>query len=398
MPEEAQCIVIDAKTLSAQKLTAERIREELEKKLRKIGKGDFVIFEGYDELLEEIQLYILHLIEERQTAEEYSQGRYVLTLENGDCYEEYRKKLTFIRVTLPELSERSQVEKEMLISYFLKKEEQRLGKQIRISERAYRILSQHLFTENVGELEHCVKQLCAKAFSVRRSQKEIRIDLLMLPKELLLGIQMEFQRQLGEEKYLTLSELRQDSEVYREIRLYSQVLDKFEQFRKNLLNVFSLQNVVEALTILNVGRVLSQVDASGELLLNVVKYHPFLIKPNHHELGEMFHTECRTTEEIVRYAGELQKLGAENVLVSMAGEGAFLLTVSGEQYQIGTPKGQVVNSVGAGDSMVAGFLAGYDRTGDYREALKLGTAAGSATAFSEGLAGAAEIEALYRTL
>ena len=140
------------------------------------------------------------------------------------------------------------------------------------------------------------------------------------------------------------------------------------------------------------------VDASGELLLNVVKYHPFLIKPNHHELGEMFHTECRTTEEIVRYAGELQKLGAENVLVSMAGEGAFLLTVSGEQYQIGTPKGQVVNSVGAGDSMVAGFLAGYDRTGDYREALKLGTAAGSATAFSEGLAGAAEIEALYRTL
>ncbi len=205
VPEESKYLVIDAKTLNAQKLLTERIREELEKKLRKIGKGDFVIFEDYDELPEELQLYILHFIEERQTAEKQSLGRYVLTLKNGDCYEEYRKKLTFIRVTLPELSERSQVEKEMLLSHFLKKEEQRLGKQIRISERAYRTLSQHLFTENIGELEHCIKQLCAKAFSVRRSQKEIRIDLLMLPKELLLGIQMEFQRQLGEEKQAALT-------------------------------------------------------------------------------------------------------------------------------------------------------------------------------------------------
>ncbi len=140
------------------------------------------------------------------------------------------------------------------------------------------------------------------------------------------------------------------------------------------------------------------VDASGDLLLNVVKYHPFLIKPNHHELGEMFHTVCKTTEEILHYAGKLQKLGAKNVLVSMAGEGALLLTDSGEKYQIGTPKGQVVNSVGAGDSMVAGFLAGYDRTGDYLEALLLGTAAGSATAFSEGLADAASIRKLYHSL
>ncbi|WP_440321637.1 1-phosphofructokinase [Laedolimicola sp.] len=140
------------------------------------------------------------------------------------------------------------------------------------------------------------------------------------------------------------------------------------------------------------------VDASGDLLLNVVKYHPFLIKPNHHELGEMFHTECSTPEEIAHYAGELQKLGAENVLVSMAGDGAFLLTAEGTTCQIGTPKGTVVNSVGAGDSMVAGFLAGFDRSGSYEEALKLGTAAGSATAFSEGLADAAAIEALYQTL
>ncbi len=236
VPEEAQYIVIDAKTLSAQKLPTERVQEELEKKLQKIGKGDFVIFEDYDKLPEELKLYILHQIEERQTTEEESRGRYVLTLENGDCYEEYRKKLTFIRVTMPGLSERSQVEKEMLISHFLKKEEQRLGKPIRISERAYRILSQHLFAENVGELKHCVKQLCAKAFSVRRSLSEIRIDLLMLPRELLLGIQMDFQRQLGEEKYLTLSEIRQDSEVYREIRLYSQVLEKFELYYENQMS------------------------------------------------------------------------------------------------------------------------------------------------------------------
>ncbi len=140
------------------------------------------------------------------------------------------------------------------------------------------------------------------------------------------------------------------------------------------------------------------VDASDELLLNVVKYHPFLIKPNHLELGEMFHTQCMTGEEIAHYAGELQKLGAENVLVSMAGDGAILLTASGEQYRIASPGGVVVNSVGAGDSMVAGFLAGYDKNKDYLEALKLGTAAGSATAFTEGLADEESIRRLYETL
>ena len=128
------------------------------------------------------------------------------------------------------------------------------------------------------------------------------------------------------------------------------------------------------------------VDATKDLLLNVLKYHPFLIKPNNHELGEMFDTVCESREDIEHYAGELQKMGARNVLISMAGDGAILITEDGETIQMGTPKGKVINSVGAGDSMVAGFVAGYLRTGSYKEALKNGTAAGSATAFSEGLA------------
>ena len=121
------------------------------------------------------------------------------------------------------------------------------------------------------------------------------------------------------------------------------------------------------------------VDATKDLLLNVLKYHPFLIKPNNHELGEMFGTVCN-------YAKKLQEKGAVNVLISMAGDGAILITEDGQNIKMGTPKGKVVNSVGAGDSMVAGFITGYIRGGNYEEALKSGTAAGSATAFSEGLA------------
>ena len=133
-------------------------------------------------------------------------------------------------------------------------------------------------------------------------------------------------------------------------------------------------------------RIRIAVDATKDLLLNVLKYHPFLIKPNNHELGEMFHTVCKTKDDIEHYAKELQKMGARNVLISMAGDGAILITEEGETIQMGTPKGKVINSVGAGESMVAGFLAGYLKNGSYEEALKTGTAAGSATAFSEGLA------------
>lgn len=140
------------------------------------------------------------------------------------------------------------------------------------------------------------------------------------------------------------------------------------------------------------------VDATKDLLVNVLKYHPFLIKPNNHELGEIFGTTPVTDEQITACAKKLQDMGGRNILVSMAGDGALLLDENGVSHRIGCPKGQVVNSVGAGDSMVAGFLAGYLRTGDYTEALKLGTAAGSATAFSLGLADREKIHTLLATL
>ena len=140
------------------------------------------------------------------------------------------------------------------------------------------------------------------------------------------------------------------------------------------------------------------VDAEKDLLVNVLKYHPYLIKPNNHELGEIFGKVLKTDEEIVECAAELQKRGGRNILISMAGDGAILLDEAGQSHRIGCPKGKVVNSVGAGDSMVAGFLAGVLKTNDYGYALKLGTAAGSATAFSLGLASRELVEELLKTL
>lgn len=137
------------------------------------------------------------------------------------------------------------------------------------------------------------------------------------------------------------------------------------------------------------------VDAEKKLLLNVLKYHPFLIKPNNHELSEIAGVPLESDEEITAAARDLQAKGARNVLVSMAGDGALLLDENGGVHRIGCPKGKVVNSVGAGDSMVAGFVAGYRQSGgDYDAALKLGTACGSATAFSLGLATRADIDTL----
>ena len=140
------------------------------------------------------------------------------------------------------------------------------------------------------------------------------------------------------------------------------------------------------------------VDATKDLLVNVLKYHPFLIKPNHHELGEIFQTTFQNREEIIRHAKKLQEMGARNVLISMAGDGAVLVSETGEVYESEAPKGVVVNSVGAGDSMVAGFLAGYLQTGNYKEAFKMGIASGSASAFSENLATLEEVEALKNAL
>lgn len=140
------------------------------------------------------------------------------------------------------------------------------------------------------------------------------------------------------------------------------------------------------------------VDAAGQLLARVLPYGPFLIKPNHHELAELVGHPLQGEEEIAQGARELQRQGARNVLVSMAGDGALLLDESETVHRIGVPRGTVVNSVGAGDSMLAGFLAGYLQTGSYAEALRLGTACGSATAFSLGLATRADIDRLLAEL
>lgn len=139
------------------------------------------------------------------------------------------------------------------------------------------------------------------------------------------------------------------------------------------------------------------VDASGKLLLNTLKYKPFLIKPNDRELGEMFGKELNALEEIIGHAYKLREMGAENVLVSMAGDGAVLIDGSGELHRCAACRGQVRNSVGAGDSMVAGFIAGI-ADGDHEYALRLGTACGGATAFSDGLAEKDEIYGLLKRL
>ena len=143
------------------------------------------------------------------------------------------------------------------------------------------------------------------------------------------------------------------------------------------------------------------VDAEKDLLLKCLKFKPFLIKPNNHELGAMFGVSIpgTDTEKIAKYAKRLQEQGAQNVLVSLAGDGAFLLDADGQQHSAKPPRGQLVNSVGAGDSMVAGFLTGYiESNGDYEKAFRMGIATGSASAFSENLATRPEVDALLKTM
>lgn len=136
------------------------------------------------------------------------------------------------------------------------------------------------------------------------------------------------------------------------------------------------------------------VDAERDLLTRVLPYHPFLVKPNNHELGDIFGVTLRTRDEVVPYARKLQEMGAVNVLVSMAGEGGVLVDETGDVHQSPAAKGTVVNSVGAGDSSVAGFLAGLMETGSYESAFKMALATGSASAFSDHLATRPEVEAL----
>ena len=140
------------------------------------------------------------------------------------------------------------------------------------------------------------------------------------------------------------------------------------------------------------------VDSTQELLMNVLKYNPFLIKPNKEELEETLNCKISTKEDIVNAAKELKKMGAQNVLVSLGNDGALLLTKEDETYYSKAPKGQVVNTVGSGDSMVAGFLAGYYQTQDYEYALKVGVATGSASAFSIRLATKEDVDLLLKQL
>lgn len=164
------------------------------------------------------------------------------------------------------------------------------------------------------------------------------------------------------------------------------------------------------------------VDATKKLLLNVLKYKPFLIKPNNFELGELFGVELETSESVVPYAKKLLEMGAENVIVSLAGDGAVFVSSNGEEYMREAPKGELINGVGAGDSMVAGFIAGYLKPDDIVKAdfdsdqgsgqsinqgskesrlyhaFKIGLCTGSASAYSEFLATRDEVEGLYLTL
>lgn len=140
------------------------------------------------------------------------------------------------------------------------------------------------------------------------------------------------------------------------------------------------------------------VDATGELLYKSLEYHPFLVKPNQHELGELFCVSLRDEEQIIFYAQKLKGLGAQNVLVSRAGAGAILVDEYGCVHQSASPKGELVNSVGSGDSMVAGFLAGYLKNNDYQKAFVMGLAAGSASAFSEWLAEKSLVDKLFNEL
>lgn len=142
--------------------------------------------------------------------------------------------------------------------------------------------------------------------------------------------------------------------------------------------------------------ILFVVDATNDLLVNVLKYKPFLIKPNHHELADIFQVQIQNDDDIIFYAKKLQKKGAKNVLVSMAGNGSILVDEHGNVIKMGVPKGIVRNSVGAGDSMLAGFIGGYLNGYDYVKTLALATACGSATAFSETLANHDEIMELFK--
>lgn len=161
----------------------------------------------------------------------------------------------------------------------------------------------------------------------------------------------------------------------------------------NTLPDDTYENMLERLKDKNVRIV---VDATKKLLVNSLKYNPFLIKPNRQELSEIFDVEVKSEEDTIKYAKELQKLGAKNVLISLGGEGAMLVDENGDVHKAGVLKEKVINTVGSGDSMVAGFVAGYEKEKSYPYALKLGSVCGNATAFLPGLATKEKINELLK--
>lgn len=183
----------------------------------------------------------------------------------------------------------------------------------------------------------------------------------------------------------------------------NELMDKLNQLKEG--DVFVLAGSIPSSMSDNIYRdimadlkdrgVMIVVDATKDLLLNVLEYHPFLIKPNNHELGEIFDVKLTTREEVIPYGRKLQEKGARNVLVSMAGEGAVLIAEDGQVFDAPAPKGKLINGVGAGDSMVAGFVAGWIEKQDYEYAFHMGVASGSASAFSENLATKEEIINVY---
>lgn len=183
-----------------------------------------------------------------------------------------------------------------------------------------------------------------------------------------------------------------------------ELMSKISRLNKNdvLVLAGSIPNSLPTNTYERILRIVSPngvqtvVDATGDLLVNVLKYKPFLVKPNHYELGEIFKKELNTDNAIIECAYKIQEIGAVNVLVSMGKHGAMLLDENGKIHRTGVLQGKVKGTVGSGDSMVAGFIAGYMETHDYTYALKLGTAAGNATAFSDGLADGKTIRELLK--
>lgn len=186
---------------------------------------------------------------------------------------------------------------------------------------------------------------------------------------------------------------------------FEKLLDKVRNLQKDDILVLSgsipscmQSDTYERIIKVMPGGVRLVVDAERDLLMKSLPYHPFLIKPNNHELEQIFGVSLKTEEDVITYAAKLQEKGARNVLVSMAGAGAVLLDENGKVHAQKAAKGTVVNSVGAGDSMVAGFIAGVTEKNDYAYALKLGTACGGATAFHSGLATREQIEEILETL